>query len=359
MYILDRYVISRWFKSLFGAVFAATLIFLVVDFVDHLAGFVDAAPGAKVIAKYYLYFIPSIIYLTMPVSSLLATLFTIGGMTQSNELMAMESSGVPFRRPLMLLILSAIAVAYGTYNLGETVVPLANRLRNDIERYDIKKSPRESASRLGRLYLQIGQTEQLFIETYNSTTREAFKIELVDVQAGRVKQHTRAEKMVWRSGLWRLQGAVEQTFTMDGKINLVNSDSLILTGAELNPTELENIQTQPQEMNRQELTEFIDRLRTAGSITLKWEVERLSKLASPVASVIIVLFGAPLAAVRRRGGTALGFGLALLVCFVYFAFIEIGKIMGNNGSLPPMLAVWFGNGFFGLLGLISIAFGKR
>jgi lipopolysaccharide export system permease protein len=182
---------------------------------------------------------------------------------------------------------------------------------------------------------------------------------MIDVVGGKMVRHTKADKMVWRSGIWRLQGVAEKTFLSDGRIKLNLNDTMTVSGSELDPSELENIQTQPQEMNRHELKEFIERLKTAGSITLKWEVERLSKVALPVAAVIIVLFGAPMAAIRRRGGTALGFGLSLFVCFIYFAFIEIGKTMGNNGTLPPLVAVWIGNGFFGLQGLVSLLRGKN
>jgi len=152
---------------------------------------------------------------------------------------------------------------------------------------------------------------------------------------------------------------VDQWYRPNDGMTFARSDSITLAGTDLSPAELENIQTQPQEMNRAELKEFIERLRLAGSLTLKWEVERLSKVALPAAAMIIVLFGAPLAAIRRRGGTALGFGLALFVCFIYFAFMEIGKTMGNNGTVLPVIAVWMSNGFFGLLGLASLAYSRH
>jgi lipopolysaccharide export system permease protein len=78
------------------------------------------------------------------------------------------------------------------------------------------------------------------------------------------------------------------------------------------------------------------------------------KLSQPFATVIIVLFGVPFAATRRRGGLVLGFGLSLLVCFVYFGFMQIGKILGYHGTIEPLVAAWAGNATFGLLGAILI-----
>jgi lipopolysaccharide export LptBFGC system permease protein LptF len=46
----------------------------------------------------------------------------------------------------------------------------------------------------------------------------------------------------------------------------------------------------------------------------------------------------------------LGFGLGLLVCFVYFGLMQIGKVLGYNGTLPPQIAAWGGNIIFALFG---------
>lgn len=54
----------------------------------------------------------------------------------------------------------------------------------------------------------------------------------------------------------------------------------------------------------------------SGIGAVRWSVDLAFKFFQPFATFIIVLFGVPFAAFRRRGGLVLGFGLSLLVCFV-------------------------------------------
>jgi len=265
--------------------------------------------------------------------------------------MAMKASGISFGRTLALLLSTSTVIAFGVLMLGETIVPQSNQRRLDIYRYEVKKVPRESRSKQGKLYLQLGPKLQLYINHYRQLTREAYKVKMIEVSDGRIKKSIEADKMVWLNQKWLVQGAVERHFNEGGTVERIRNDTLTISGSAVRPNELENIQVKPEEMNWNELREFIHRLKLAGSKTIKWEVELLSKVAMPTAAIVIVLFGAPLASVKRRGGTALGFGLSLFICFIYFGFIQIGKIMGYNGSLTPFMSAWIGNIFFGLLGI--------
>ena len=114
---------------------------------------------------------------------------------------------------------------------------------------------------------------------------------------------------------------------------------------------MEKVQIRPEEMNYIELRDYIRKQKSIGANIVKWKVDLLSKVSLPAATIIIVLFGAPIASIRRRSGTVLGFGLALFICFIYFGFIQIGKVLGHKAVLEPLVSAWAGNVFFGLLGL--------
>ena len=349
---LDRYVAARYALRLIASLLAAVVIFLVINNVDNLDTFLDNNVPPAIIVRYYYLFIPHIIYLTLPVATLLATLFTIGGLTQSNEMTAMYASGIPFRRVLLLLLgMAAICSAANLY-IGETIVPVTNKERYNIERYEVKKLPRETRSNLGRLYFYLEGEKQLFVERFNSITGEAFGIQFVTTDSGRVIERVDAEKMVWRDGKWNLGGVTISKFASDGWMRMRRDDTMEFANKGIEPDAFVKIQTAPEEMNYRELEGFIERMKTSGGDPRKWEVDLRMKLASPIAAIIIVLFGAPIAAVRRRGGTAVAFALALLICFIYFGFTQVGRVMGHNGALSPMTAAWAGNLFFGCLGII-------
>jgi lipopolysaccharide export system permease protein len=120
------------------------------------------------------------------------------------------------------------------------------------------------------------------------------------------------------------------------------------------PENLLELQKKPEEMSYIELDKFVDEMHAIGAEARKWVVELYFKISYPFANFIIVLFGAPLAARKRRSGSAVGIGISLLVCFIYFLFIRTGQVMGHQGSLTPLVGAWFGNIIFAAAGLFTL-----
>ncbi|MCF7811198.1 LptF/LptG family permease [bacterium] len=352
MKLIDRYIAFRFISRLIWSVIAAIVVFIVLDMVEMLGKFIDADVPASVVFQFYYLYIPYIAYLILPVATLLATMFTIGSLTISNELVAMHASGISFYRSMGWLLLLAVLIAAITFLFGETIVPEANKQRLEIYRYDLKKIPRESRASQGHIYVQIDEDTQLSIDRFNPISCEAFGLQIVDVDKGRLKGRVDAEKMIWRDSAWHLQGAVRREFNEQGDVTWLtgyNLSEVIKIG--LKPDQMEKVQIKPEEMNYIELRNYIKKQKSIGANIVQWKVDLLFKVSMPVATVVIVLFGAPIASIRRRSGMVLGFGMALFICFIYFGFIQVGKVLGYKAVLDPFVSAWAGNIFFGLIGL--------
>jgi lipopolysaccharide export system permease protein len=114
------------------------------------------------------------------------------------------------------------------------------------------------------------------------------------------------------------------------------------------------IQEKPEEMNYRQLKEFTDKLVTTGANALRWKMDLKDKIATPFAALIVVIFGVPIAVVKRRSGIMVGFGISLLVCFLYFGLIHSGKILGYKGLVEPIYAAWGGHAVFLLVGIAAV-----
>jgi len=55
---------------------------------------------------------------------------------------------------------------------------------------------------------------------------------------------------------------------------------------------------------------------------------------------------------KKGGGAAVGFGLSLLICIIFWGFLHLGKVIGRSGVIHPMLSTWLANISFGTIGLI-------
>ena len=100
------------------------------------------------------------------------------------------------------------------------------------------------------------------------------------------------------------------------------------------------------------LSETIRNLQAEGFNPVRQAVDLQFKFSAPFISVIMILVGLPLGFWRERGGSvAVGLVVGLTLSFVYLVTQELARTMGYAGLLPPAVAAWLPNGFFGLLGL--------
>ena len=81
-------------------------------------------------------------------------------------------------------------------------------------------------------------------------------------------------------------------------------------------------------------------------------VKKEQKIAIPVMTLVIVLFGAPLATSSRRGGAAFGIGLSLATVLVFMMLLRVSAALGEAGALAPLTAAWLPNAVFAVAGIV-------
>ena len=201
--------------------------------------------------------------------------------------------------------------------------------------------------------MQISSTDFLRMETYDPQMKAGERVSLHTFQNGRLIRRINAERVQYTNRIWVFEKAQIRDFT-GAAPKVVYVDSLARADLSVTPDDLARVNIEPEEMNYFDLRDMVERLKASSVRAGKWLVDLAFKISQPFATLVIVLFGVPFAAFRRRGGLVLGFGLSLLVCFVYFGFMQVGKILGYNGTVEPVAAAWAGNIIFGMLGLFLL-----
>jgi len=158
-----------------------------------------------------------------------------------------------------------------------------------------------------------------------------------------------AKAMRWAGDRWEWQDGVAWRFAEDRE-TATPFTSLVPGGLTLRPEDIERPERKPEEMSYAELRRTVERKRLVGVPAGKERGELQLKIAFPFASLIMVLFGAPLAASLRRTGRGATFGLCLLLSFIFYGAIKGCQALGWNGLLPPALAAWLPNLLFAGVG---------
>ena len=144
------------------------------------------------------------------------------------------------------------------------------------------------------------------------------------------------------SHAWILRNVIERTF--DGSKQTYRTfPSLPLKEISFKPADLMQKELNPDDMNYTQLKRFIQLQKASGNDVARYEVDYYSKVSFPFAAVIVVLFGVPMAARKKRSGLALEFGVSILIAFIYLLLIKISQVLGYDGLVNPLLTAWLAN----------------
>lgn len=348
MRLLDRYIVKQFLVTAFFAVVAVTVIFVVIDAIEHLDDFIDKSATVSVVFLYYLYFIPEIIKLIMPVALLLASLFVTARMSTQYELTAMKSSGISLYRIMIPYIVVAFIVSVASVYFNGWIVPLANKKKLNIERVYLQKELISTYS--ANIYLQDSPTRILSMGYVDDSRNTATRVSIQDFSdSDRTVLISRVDamSMTWdtTARAWVLTQGIRRWFS-DGKERMEEFSTSPAGKLHFNPDDLRKKQEKPDEMDYYTMKSFIESQKRAGQDVAKWQVDFYSKVSFPFASVIVVLFGVPFSSIRRRGGVGVQLGISLLICFIYLIFMKVSQVFGYNGDINPLLTAWLANIMF-------------
>ena len=300
-----------------------------------------------------MYGIPESVFLVLPAAVLFATVFAVGGFTRHSEITAAKASGISFYRFIAPIFVGALFATGMGLVVGEIAPHLtkkklellqANKLTSSSERFNFAY-----ASEAGRVYEMAALHQQ-------SKTADGITIERKGagpdypsyVIASRAAAYYAPRGWVLRSGTMHV---IPDTIS-----NLTFAfDSLKDRRFTERPEELTTSPKAPSEMDFRELSRFIRAMERSGADVNVLRVERMLKIAVPVTSLVILLFGAPLATSSQRGGAAYGVGISLATTVIFLVLIQMTRAIGGKGLLRPELAAWLPSLVFGLVGAILFA----
>lgn len=344
MKILDKYLIKQFLQTIVFGLLAFTVIFIVIDAMENLDDFIDQNVPALTILHYYFVFSPEIIKLMLPVSVLFSALFTAGKSANLSELTAMRASGVSLYRFMSPFVATTLIICLLSIYFGGYIVPMANKTKIYIEQVYLKKGIVYAGS---NIFFQDSQTRIVSISFFDITSNNASRVSIQDFSSDNLTAMTAridAQSLKFDSlnSSWiAMHGVLRKFFNESQSADYF--DSLKINDLNFKPEDLVKKQRKPQEMNLNELIDLIDTQERAGNDPTATLIEYHSRYAFALTSVIIVLFGLPISANRRKGGLAVQVGINILITFIYLVFMKVSQAFGKNGALDPLLTAWFAN----------------
>ncbi len=353
MKIFDYYIIKQFLLTTVFAMVAIIIIFVIIDGMENLDDFIDGGASGMLVMEYYLYFMPEIIKLMIPVAMLLSALFTTGRLSALNEITAMKASGLSLYRFMAPILILSFIVSLGAVYFNGWVVPYTNKQKFTLARVYLHKYL--SYLSKSNIFIQDSKTRMLSIGYFDDVKEIASKVSVEDFSDTNLtimKTRCEANQMVWDSETrtWTLMNGTRRTFNGD-KETFEHFTVLAIGRLNFTPDDIKKKHQKPDEMNYYELKEFIQNQKRSGHDVSRWQVDFYSKVSFPFASFIVVLFGVPFSSIKRRSGVGVEFGIAVGISFLYMILLKISQAFGYNGDLNPLITAWLANITFFIAGI--------
>jgi LPS export ABC transporter permease LptG/LPS export ABC transporter permease LptF len=361
MLILDNYVLRRFVGLLVLILSSFLVLTLVFTFFELLSDIMRNKISWLTVGTYLLNEIPSMLYLITPLSVLLAVLVAFGLMQRTNEITAMKATGISIYRTLVPILGIAALLAGGLFLLDQWYLPYANKrvetLRNAIKGKPAQTYLRPSKWIFGENSGKEGQQDLrriYYYEFYEPERNEFGSISSfeLDPHTFQITKRVYAARAHWGEGLhkWVFERGWQRTFDGDTVTDFRQFE--VSTLAEVNepPSYFKKEVHQSQEMNYEELRNYIRDLQQRGFDVVRLRVQLQKKIAFPLITLVMAVLALPFALSAGRRGALTGVAVALLITVGYYVTAGLFEAMGNVSQLPPLVAAWMPDVIFGLVG---------
>jgi len=351
--LLDDYVLSE-FTVYLGMILSTFLILLLVFTLFELLGdILRNQISPLIVGEYLLNVSPYFLYQITHIAMLLAVLITFGLMQRSNEITAMKATGTSIYRVVVPVLLSASMVAAGLFFFEQFYLPHANK-RQDALRNLIKGKPPQTYLRPDRKWI-FGQNSDIYYYQFFDPDRDVFgniSVFQFDPATFQITKRVYATRSRWADQMQRW--VFEEGWERDLRGSAIDNyrEFEVATFPQLNeqPTYFKKEVKQSSEMNYDELRAYIHDLQQSGFEVVRLKVQLQKKLAFPVITLVMAILAIPFALSAARRGAVTGVAVAVGIAVVYLMVSGLFEAVGNLGQLPPAVAAWAPDIFFGLLG---------
>lgn len=337
------------------------------DLFNNIGDFKEAGMGVGDVLEYYAVKSPQMLAIVLPIALLLALLYALTNHARNNEITAIRAAGISLWRLALPYLAVGFLASVTLLIVNEKLAPDADERAELIKGRHAKagqvKFRKHIVTSLGFFNNRDGRN--WFIKELNTETMTMTSpVILSELKDGSPVWFS-ANSAVYSNGVWVFYEAREyhsDPATNAAPVPVLMEARLPRPDLTETPDEIrsEVIISSRASLKRRHHAEIpVNEIRTYLSLhpnlppaTESWLYTRLhSRLAAPWKCLVVVLIALPFGAASGRRNVFAGVAGSILICFAYFALLEISQAAGTAGHLPAWLAGWLPNITFTMIAM--------
>lgn len=341
--ILDRYILKQLTDIfILGVIIFTSIIFASETFTQLIKQISLYGVPFHIAIMMIVLNLPQVFVLTIPISTLFATVMTVNDLSLKSEITIFKATGIGVARIARPIFCFAIVMTIVSFFINEFIVPSTSVQSKSLAIYSIEQKhiPENKTNFTVKDIDKEGKLKRLFYarKCENKTLKN---VTVIDISNPKNIQIVQARKGVTSDYGWKFDDGVIYTISKNDKVfntSLFEESNITFGIGDVD----EMVQETTNEFNFFKLMRHIKKQKNklTKKIRLEYEMNLFDKLALPVTTFALALIGIPLAITPPRVQYNRGFLFSIIIIFIYYVIRALSLNLGATGTIPPCLAAW-------------------
>ncbi|MDR2785193.1 MAG: LptF/LptG family permease [Treponema sp.] len=352
--ILDRYLVKQFWPVFLVAVSMFVLLLCLIDLFSNLTRYLNYEVPMKQILLISGYFVPKSISYATPISLLFAAAYVLGDLYARNELTSIFSSGIPFWRFVMPLVVIGITTSVFTFFFQDIVVVPTLKQKNYLSRTALHQQRGESNS---DIVIKTRNGQIIYsVDYYDVSSSILNGVSIVEQgENGAFISLIRAPRAVWNGESWDLNNAL--VYAWDN--GFLRVKPLEPTSAyREHPDTFRRNAVDVEDLPVRDAALLIQDLKNAGLPFTGALAEFHRRFSFSAASFVVMILSISMGGRFKKNILLMTLFMSLIAAVVFYVMEMISMMMAQLGYIPPFVGAWFPILTFTVIGVLLLRSAK-
>ena len=373
MKTLHRYILGEMVSYLLISLLFLTFVLLLHRMFQFTDLVVNRGVPLSIVAQFLFAALPVLLLVTLPMSTLIASIMVFSRLSSDSESLAMTTSGMNFYSQLIPVgmvgaataLLSGFLMMFGLpWSQNTTSDVRQQMLHSRVATFDLREQVFHDGFDGIMFYVrEIEPSGKVMKGIMISDTREAGTNRVIFADRGMLFKSSSSPKVWLRLVRGTIHTVSEPEKVSSNKIGAPDGSSLSGNNYQIARFESHDLnfdltktigktKALRTSLRSFPLHELKNKLRENEPGTSRYNailVELHKKFAAPFTCLVLAFLGAPLGVQNRRSGRHGGFALSLGVLILYYLLVTFTEGVAESGQISAAVAVWSPNVILTLL----------
>lgn len=355
MRILDKYILKKYFVSLFFTLLILLPIAVSIDISEKVGKFLKEPDLSfnEIVNDYYVNFLINYGISFLPLALFISVILFTSQISNNSEIIAIHSSGISFKRFLRPYFIGAFVVAIFSLYANHFIVPKSNKTFEKFqETYLRTASKKQTKNHVKNVSLQLSNDDYVYFGTFNFKSNQGYNFTYEHYEGNQLKYKLKSNSIRWieKDTIYKLRSYAKRYIY--AKNDSIDSGNQFDTIFNFRPKDLLYVAYLSKEMSSLNLSNHIEKSEKRGVKNLNnYKVELYKRTSLPVSAFVLTVIAVTLSSRKRRGGIGVNLAAGLTLMFIYVFFLKVSEVLGSTAESNPLFTVWLPNLIFGALSI--------